>query len=100
SSSPTASPTARGFSPRPANGRPARGRPHGERQDTWPMTWLEPVTLSSGRATLEPLAHKHCPDLIEAVADGELWRLWYTTVPAPERVAAELEHRLGLQAAG
>ena len=64
------------------------------------MTWLEPVTLSSGRATLEPLAHKHCPDLIEAVADGELWRLWYTTVPAPERVAAELEHRLGLQAAG
>jgi RimJ/RimL family protein N-acetyltransferase len=59
------------------------------------MTWLEPVTLSSGRATLEPLAHKHCPDLIEAVADGELWRLWYTTVPAPERVAAELEQAAG-----
>jgi len=64
------------------------------------MPWLEPVTLSSGRVTLEPLAHKHAPDLIEATADGELGRLWYTTVPAPERVAAELERRLALQAAG
>ena len=64
------------------------------------MPWLEPVTLSSGRVTLEPLAPKHVPDLIEAVKDGDLWRLWYTSVPAPERVEAELERRLALQAAG
>jgi RimJ/RimL family protein N-acetyltransferase len=64
------------------------------------MAWLEPVTLRGGRVLLEPLAHKHCPDLIEAVADGELWRLWYTSVPEPARIEAEIERRLGLQAAG
>src|SRR5689334_17420759 len=64
------------------------------------MAWLEPVTLRGGRVMLEPLAHKHCPDLIEAVADGELWRLWYTSVPEPARIEAEIERRLGLQAAG
>lgn len=64
------------------------------------MAWLEPITLRSGRVTLEPLAHQHCDDLIEAVQDGELWRLWYTFVPKPERMHAELDRRLGLQAAG
>ena len=64
------------------------------------MAWLEPITLSSGRVTLEPLAPRHGPDLIEAVEDGELWRLWYTTVAAPQRMQAELERRLALQAAG
>ena len=64
------------------------------------MAWLEPITLSCGRVTLEPLAQKHCPDLVQAVEDGALWRLWYTTVPAPERMQAELERRLALQAAG
>ena len=64
------------------------------------MAWLEPITLRNGRVTLEPLAHQHCDDLIEAVRDGELWRLWYTFVPKPERMHAELDRRLGLQAAG
>ena len=32
--------------------------------------------------------------------DGELWRLWYTSVPSPEGMAAEIERRLALQAAG
>ena len=64
------------------------------------MAWLEPVTLRAGRVTLEPLAHKHCQDLIEAAQDGELWRLWYTSVPEPARIGAEVERRLGLQAAG
>ena len=64
------------------------------------MAWLEPVTLESGRARLEPLAGRHCHDLIEAVEDGELWRLWYTSVPEPARMPAEIERRLALQAAG
>jgi len=64
------------------------------------MTWLQPVTLRGARVTLEPLAHSHGDDLIEAVKDGELWRLWYTTIPAPERMGAEIDRRLGLQAAG
>ncbi len=64
------------------------------------MPWPEPVTLRSARVTLEPLAQRHHDDLVEAVKDGELWRLWYTTIPAPERMGAEIDRRLGLQAAG
>ena len=40
----------------------------------------------------------HLAGLQEAVKDGELWRLWYTMVPSPEQMAAEIERRLGLQA--
>jgi RimJ/RimL family protein N-acetyltransferase len=64
------------------------------------MVWPEPITLRSGRVTLEPLAHRHEADLVEAVKDGELWRLWYTFVPPPEGVGAEIDRRLGLQEAG
>ena len=64
------------------------------------MTWLEPMTLRGARATLEPLAHGHGDDLIEAVKDGELWQLWYTTVPEPEKMGAEIDRRLALQAKG
>jgi RimJ/RimL family protein N-acetyltransferase len=64
------------------------------------MTWPAPLTLRASRATLEPLAHGHRDDLVEAVKDGELWRLWYTTVPAPEGMRAEIDRRLSLQAKG
>ena len=64
------------------------------------MSWLEPVTLTSGRVTLEPLARRHEAELAEAVRDGELWRLWYTSVPSPDGMGAEIDRRLGLQAAG
>ena len=64
------------------------------------MTWLEPVTLRSERVTLEPLGHRHCGELTEAVNDGALWTLWYTNVPKPENMRAEIERRLALQAAG
>ncbi|RAI55380.1 GNAT family N-acetyltransferase [Roseicella frigidaeris] len=61
---------------------------------------IEPVTLSGRHVELVPLAPAHREALAEAVRDGELWRLWYTTVPAPEAMAAEIDRRLGLQAAG
>ena len=64
------------------------------------MAWLQPVTLRAKRATLEPLAHSHCADLVEAVKDGQLWQLWYTTVPEPDRMTAEIDRRLSLQARG
>ena len=64
------------------------------------MPWPEAVTLRSARVTLEPLAHARRDELIEAVKDGELWRLWYTSIPEPEKMAAEIDRRLGLQAAG
>ena len=50
--------------------------------------------------TLEPLRPDHHDGLVEAVRDGELWKLWYTAVPAPEAMAAEIERRLALQERG
>src|SRR5271170_5893699 len=64
------------------------------------MSWLEPVTLRSSRVTLAPLHRRHRDELIEAVNDGELFRLWYTSVPAPQTMEAEIDRRLSQQAAG
>jgi RimJ/RimL family protein N-acetyltransferase len=64
------------------------------------MAWLEPTSLRGTFASLEPLTHQHRDDLIEAVQDGELWRLWYTSIPEPARIDAEIDRRLGLQEKG
>lgn len=64
------------------------------------MSLATPVTLSGKYATLVPLAREHQDDLIAAVNDGELWNLWYTSVPAPEKIPAEIQRRLDLQAKG
>jgi RimJ/RimL family protein N-acetyltransferase len=62
--------------------------------------WPEPIELRGTHATLRPLAAEQLDGLIDAVRDGELWQLWYTSIPAPERMGAEIERRLGLQARG
>lgn len=58
--------------------------------------WPAPITLSDTSVTLAPLSQDHAADLIEAAADGELWKLWYTMIPAPDGVEAEIDRRLGL----
>ncbi len=62
--------------------------------------FAEPTTLSSPHVKLEPLTLAHHDDLVAAVRDGELWQLWYTAIPAPEGMAAEIERRLQLQTQG
>ena len=62
--------------------------------------WPAAVTLGGTHASLEPLAREHAEGLAEAVRDGELWKLWYTMVPEPARMAEEIEHRLALRASG
>jgi RimJ/RimL family protein N-acetyltransferase len=64
------------------------------------MTWPAPLVLTGRHARLEPLRPEHHDGLVAAARDGELWRLWYTSVPAPEGMAAEIERRLGLQQRG
>ncbi len=61
---------------------------------------LEPVTLAGRHVVLEPLSPDHHDGLVEAVRDGELWKLWYTSVPAPEQMAAEISRRMALQERG
>lgn len=57
-------------------------------------------TLAGGLVTLEPLSADHVEGLKVAVAEGELWRAWYTAIPSPDGMAAEVERRLALFAAG
>ncbi|GAA1821085.1 GNAT family N-acetyltransferase [Nesterenkonia flava] len=49
---------------------------------------------------LEPLDHAHAGALAEAVAEGELWRTWYTRIPSPEAMGEEIQRRLDLQEQG
>jgi len=57
-------------------------------------------TLTGDRVTLEPIAHEHADDLRAAVADGDLWRTWYSSIPAPAQVDDEIDRRLAEHAAG
>jgi RimJ/RimL family protein N-acetyltransferase len=59
--------------------------------------FIEPVTLSGAHASLEPLATGHLDAIRSAAADGALWRLWYTSVPAPEATTAWLETALDMR---
>jgi RimJ/RimL family protein N-acetyltransferase len=61
---------------------------------------LESVELMGRRASLVPLSLDHHDGLVEATRDGELWKLWYTSIPAPDGMKAEIARRLGLQAEG
>lgn len=63
-------------------------------------TLSAPVTLAGLHVRLEPLAHRHHEALCEAVRDGELWNLWYTTIPHPDRMQIEIARRLDLQTKG
>jgi RimJ/RimL family protein N-acetyltransferase len=63
-------------------------------------TITTPVTLSRPEVQLLPLAAAHEAGLVDAVNDGQLWQLWYTAIPAPERMAAEIARRLALHSAG
>ena len=60
------------------------------------MAFTDPVTLDGRLATLVPLSHTQHRELEEAVRDGELWTLWYTSVPAPDALGAEIDRRLEL----
>lgn len=55
-----------------------------------------PITLTGQVAALEPLTQAHHDDLCSATRDGELWKLWYTIVPSPEQMRAEIDRRNGL----
>jgi RimJ/RimL family protein N-acetyltransferase len=61
---------------------------------------ITPVTLTGTHVVLEPLSHDHHDGLVDAVRDGELWKLWYTTVPSPDGMRAEIDRRLRLQEEG
>lgn len=58
------------------------------------MDFAETPTLSNDRVRLEALHPRHRDELSEAVEAGELWRTWYTHIPAPDAMVEEIERRL------
>ena len=62
------------------------------------MSFAENPLLQNDLVRLEPLDRAHGDDLAQAA--GDLHRIWYTSVPAPDQVAAEIDRRLAMQAAG
>lgn len=61
---------------------------------------MTPDRLESAYVTLEPLALDHVEALERAAADGELWDLWFTSVPRPGLMTAYVEAALRGQEEG
>ena len=53
--------------------------------------WLNDIQLTGPSVQLEPMTIAHSEELTEAAKDGQLWNLWYTTVPAPDGVAGFIQ---------
>ncbi len=64
------------------------------------MIDVGPVILSGHGIRLEPLAPEHRDDLASAAADGELWKLWFTSVPGPDKTDEYIADALVGQRAG
>ena len=61
-------------------------------------TWNQHI-LADEHVRLELTRPEHSAALQTACAAGALWQLWYTGVPGPENMEAEIARRLGLYAA-
>ncbi len=55
------------------------------------MTWPVPTTLIGQHVRLEPLEQAHAADL--QAASAALGQKWYTPIPAPDMIAAEITRR-------
>lgn len=64
------------------------------------MIHVAPVVLENDAIRLEPLTESHHDALAAAAADGELWRLWFTSVPAPAETATYIADALAAQRDG
>ena len=64
------------------------------------MIVLQPVTLEGHGVRLEPMEATHAGELRDAASDGNLWELWFTAVPEPEKVDAYIASALEGQKAG
>jgi len=60
----------------------------------------KPVTLERDGIRLEPLSPEHHDGLAAAATDGELWKLWFTSVPEPGAVVTYIRDAVKGQSDG
>jgi len=58
---------------------------------------LNPIYLQGQHISLEPLNESHLDDIRIAATDGELWKLFFTSVPRPDQVSQWLTTALEMQ---
>ena len=63
-------------------------------------TWLNDITLEGQHVSLQPLTLDHRAALLDAANDGQLWKLWYTSVPGEHNIDAYLTAALQDKHAG
>ncbi len=60
--------------------------------------FIDAVTLTGHHhVVLEPLQREHEEDLLAAAKDGELWKLWYTSVGSPDAVLGYIDKALEMR---
>ena len=64
------------------------------------MITTRPIELTGYGVRLEPLELRHEHGLVAAAADGALWDLWFTAVPAPTETKTYIELALTRQREG
>ncbi len=64
------------------------------------QAWLSPVTLTDQHVKLSPLTSAHRNELLTAAADGQLWDIWYTSVPSEQSIDKYMEDALEEAALG
>lgn len=62
--------------------------------------WLYETTLEGKLVTLAPLKREHTTVLLDAAGDGELWNLWYTSVPSIKTIDDYLDQAFKDQSEG
>ena len=62
--------------------------------------WFNDVELATENVKLVPLTMEHKYLLVEAASDGELWKLWFTSVPSAESIADYIYTALDQKAKG
>ena len=60
----------------------------------------KPIALAGHGVQLEPLTKAHRDALAAASSDGQLWELWFTSVPTPDETARYIDDALAGQEAG
>jgi RimJ/RimL family protein N-acetyltransferase len=62
--------------------------------------WFQDIELESENIKLIPLAPEHRDDLVEAASDGELWKLWFTSVPSTQNIDTYISNALAEKSQG